>query len=103
MRCGQLVSEIICVAQNMNANSCSLKKVTLIEVKATTTCATSDMVLLTDSELTARTAQTTAYAPLPTLDPVDVSTVFFVGFSTVLTCFLVARGAGTILNLIRRG
>ena len=46
---------------------------------------------------------TTIYAPLPTLDPVDVSKVFFIGFSTVLTCFLIARGAGAILNLIRKG
>ncbi|MEB0137644.1 MULTISPECIES: hypothetical protein [unclassified Undibacterium] len=40
---------------------------------------------------------------LEPLDPASVATVFSVGFSFVLLFFLVARGAGVVLNLIRKG
>jgi hypothetical protein len=37
------------------------------------------------------------------LDPADVLMVWSIGFSFVLLCFLVSRGVGTVLNLIRKG
>jgi hypothetical protein len=37
------------------------------------------------------------------LDPVQVGTVFSVAFSAVMLFYLVARGAGSLLSLIRRG
>jgi hypothetical protein len=37
------------------------------------------------------------------LDPVQVGAVFSVSFSAVMLFYLVARGAGTVLSLIRRG
>lgn len=39
----------------------------------------------------------------PQLDPVDVAQVFGVGFSVVVLFFLVGRGVGEVLRLIRRG
>lgn len=44
-----------------------------------------------------------APAGIPQLDPTDVATVFGIGFSMVLMCFLVARSAGSVLSLIRKG
>ena len=37
------------------------------------------------------------------LNTASVATVFSVGFSFVLLCFLVARGIGVVLDLIRKG
>lgn len=37
------------------------------------------------------------------LDPAQVGAVFSVAFSAVMLFYLVARGAGTVLSLIRRG
>ncbi len=37
------------------------------------------------------------------LDPAQVGIVFSVSFSVVMFFYLVARGAGTVLSLIRRG
>lgn len=40
---------------------------------------------------------------LPALDRVDVAAVFGAAFSIVLLFFLVGRGVGSVLNLIRKG
>jgi len=40
---------------------------------------------------------------LEPIDPISVGTVFSVGFSCVLLCFLVSRSVGVVLNLIRKG
>lgn len=40
---------------------------------------------------------------LPELDPKDVAQVFGMGFGVVVLFFLVGRGIGEVLNLIRRG
>lgn len=37
------------------------------------------------------------------LDVVSVGSVWSVGFSFVLVCFLIGRGVGSILSLIRKG
>lgn len=37
------------------------------------------------------------------LDPVSVGAVWSLGFSFVLLCFLVGRGVGSVLSLIRKG
>lgn len=42
-------------------------------------------------------------AAVEPLDPADVAMVWSAGFSFVLLFFLIARGAGTVLNLIRKG
>lgn len=42
-------------------------------------------------------------AALPNLDPADVATVFGLAFSIVVLFFLVGRGVGSVLSLIRRG
>lgn len=42
-------------------------------------------------------------AAIPNLDPADVATVFGVAFSIVVLFFLVGRGVGSVLSLIRRG
>ena len=40
---------------------------------------------------------------LETISASDAASVFGAGFSIVMVCFVVARGVGTILDLIRRG
>jgi hypothetical protein len=42
-------------------------------------------------------------AAVESLDPADVAMVWSAGFSFVVLFFLIARGAGTVLNLIRKG
>lgn len=41
--------------------------------------------------------------PIPILNSADVVQVFSLGLSVVLLFFLLGRGIGTVLNLIRRG
>ena len=41
--------------------------------------------------------------PIPTLSAADVAQVFSLGLSVVMLFFLLGRGVGTVLNLIRRG
>ncbi|MGG4604264.1 hypothetical protein ACLPHM_05670 [Paenalcaligenes sp. Me131] len=41
--------------------------------------------------------------PIPTLNSAELAQVFSLGFSVVLLFFLLGRGVGTVLNLIRRG
>lgn len=41
--------------------------------------------------------------PIPTLNAVDVAQVFSLGLSVVVLFFLLGRGVGIVLNLIRRG
>lgn len=41
--------------------------------------------------------------PIPTLNAADVAQVFSLGLSVVVLFFLLGRGVGTVLNLIRRG
>lgn len=40
---------------------------------------------------------------IPQLDPHDVAQAFGMGFGVVVLFFLVGRGVGEVLNLIRRG
>ena len=49
--------------------------------------------------------QQTTTSPTETidLDPAQVGAVFSVAFSAVMLFYLVARGAGTVLSLIRHG
>ncbi len=39
---------------------------------------------------------------MPPLDAAILSQCFFAGLAPVITCFLVARGIGVILSLVRR-
>lgn len=41
--------------------------------------------------------------PIPALNAADVAQVFSLGLSVVVLFFLLGRGVGTVLNLIRRG
>jgi hypothetical protein len=52
---------------------------------------------------TCETVISSASAGIESLDPVSVAAVFSVGFSWVLFCFLLSRGVGVVLNLIRKG
>ncbi len=94
MRCGQLITENICVTTNTSSNRCTLKTVTLIEVKANTVCTANDVALVSYEEY---------MQPFPKLDPAIVAQVFSVGLSAVLLCFLFSRSVGVALNLIRKG
>jgi hypothetical protein len=47
--------------------------------------------------------QTTTPTETLDLDPLQVGAVFSVAFSAVILFYLVARGAGIVLSLIRRG
>lgn len=42
-------------------------------------------------------------SPLSNVDPTSVAQVFSLGFSFVVLSFLVGRGVGVLLDLIRRG
>jgi hypothetical protein len=54
--------------------------------------------------LTTTTATVTANSnPVPDLDPVAVTQVWSTAFSAVILFFLVGRGVGSVLSLIRRG
>jgi len=94
MRCGQIVTENICMAVNANSNRCTFKTVTLINIKTSTVCSENDIALMNYEEY---------LEPFPKLDHVTVGTVFSIGFTTVLLCYLIARGVGVVLNLIRTG
>jgi hypothetical protein len=52
---------------------------------------------------TATQITTTNTNPIPILDPTTVTQLFSFGFGTVIFCFLLGRGLGTVLSLIRRG
>lgn len=41
--------------------------------------------------------------PIPALNAADVAQVFSLGLSVVVLFFLLGRGVGAVLNLIRRG
>jgi hypothetical protein len=47
--------------------------------------------------------QTPESTPVPSLDKKDVASVFSVGFSVVVLCFVVGRSIGSVLSLIRKG
>lgn len=44
----------------------------------------------------------TATQPFPKLDPASVGQIFSFGFGLVMLFFLVSRGAGVVLQMIRR-
>lgn len=94
MRCGQLVTENICVTTNVSSNRCTIKTVTIIEIKANNVCSANDVALVSYEEY---------MQPFPSLNPTTVAQVFSIGFSGVLFCFLVSRSMGVALNLIRKG
>lgn len=94
MKCGEIVTKNICTGNLPGSPRCVFSSVTYIEVKATTTCSATDITLLTFEEYS---------QPFPQLDPATVGKVFSIGFTTVLLCYLIARGVGVVLNLIRTG
>ncbi len=57
----------------------------------------------TGFKLVSTTATPPASVPTNTLDAVSVSSVFALAFSFVVLFFLLGRGVGSVLSLIRKG
>ena len=101
MICAQAVQRNICLSNGWGG--CAATQVTVIESKPI--CAAADLRLLTQPELqtlitqsTTSTTQTT-----PEFEPVTISKVFSAGFVIVVLFFLIGRGVGQVLRLIRFG
>ena len=100
MVCAQAVQRNICTPNW--ANACQPTQVTLLELKAS--CAAGDLVLHSQAELQAliqQSAQTNE--PIPAFDPAAITQIFSTGFGVVVLFFLVGRGIGEVLRLIRFG
>lgn len=100
MICAQAVQRNICTPNW--ANACQPTQVTFFELKAT--CAAGDLVLHSQAELQALIQQgSQTDEAIPTFDPAAISQVFGSGFGVVVLFFLVGRGIGQVLRLIRFG
>lgn len=100
MICAKSVEREICTPTW--ALTCRKTTVTVLEVQSS--CSKGDLVLHTQAQLQAviqQTPQTTQ--TVPQFEPATVAKVFSAGFGVVVLFFLVGRGVGQVLRLLRYG